>query len=57
MIKRLRLRVKLWRLMRRDAALCGTFKHQWVQEYYGVRCSVCGLFYPDGCAPWEDTTI
>lgn len=30
---------------------CG---HDWVDVYYGSECSKCGLFYPDGCAPWED---
>jgi hypothetical protein len=22
-------------------------KHEWKQEYYGIRCSICDLFYPD----------
>jgi hypothetical protein len=29
-------------------------KHTWVEEYYGYLCTACGLFYPYGCAPWED---
>lgn len=37
--------------------LCSTFNHKWKEEYYGVRCEKCDLFYPDGCAPWEDETI
>jgi hypothetical protein len=36
---------------------CSTFNHKWKKEYYGVRCEKCDLFYPDGCAPWEDETI
>lgn len=27
-------------------------KHDWSEEYYGVRCKVCDLFYPHGCEPW-----
>ncbi len=22
-------------------------KHEWEQVYYGLKCKVCGLFYPD----------
>ena len=22
-------------------------KHEWKEEYYGIRCSKCDLFYPD----------
>lgn len=28
--------------------------HTYVEEYYGCLCTACGLFYPYGCAPWED---
>jgi hypothetical protein len=27
--------------------------HKWNDTYYGTTCSVCKLFYPSGCAPWE----
>jgi hypothetical protein len=27
--------------------------HKWKDVYYGVECEVCGIFYVDGCAPWE----
>lgn len=30
-----------------------TTSHDFVKEYYGVRCSRCDLFYPEGCAPWD----
>jgi transposase-like protein len=40
-----------------DNGYCHDGDHKWKQEYYGVRCSICGMFYPDGCAPWEDETI
>lgn len=33
---------------------CDTFACEWVEEYYGWRCSKCGLFYDFGQAPWED---
>lgn len=32
-------------------------KHDWKQEYYGIRCSKCELFYPDDgnyFAPQDD---
>src|SRR5690242_852784 len=29
------------------------WQHDWKEEYYGVRCSKCGLFYAHGCAPWD----
>lgn len=29
-------------------------EHKWKREYYGNRCTKCGLFYPDGCAPWDE---
>lgn len=29
-------------------------KHNWKEEYYGTRCDICNLFYPFGCAPWDD---
>ena len=28
--------------------------HEWHEEYYGYHCSLCDLFYPFGCAPWDD---
>jgi len=31
-------------------------KHEWVAEYYGDRCRLCGLFIPDGCGPWLPDT-
>lgn len=33
---------------------CDTFACEWVEEYYGWRCSKCGCFYAFGQAPWED---
>jgi hypothetical protein len=33
---------------------CDTFACEWVEEYYGWRCSKCGLFYAFGQSPWED---
>ena len=27
-------------------------KHKLEEEYYGLRCSKCGVFYPDGQGPW-----
>lgn len=32
-------------------------KHEWKEEYYGIRCIKCDLFYPDNCnwfAPLDD---
>lgn len=29
-------------------------EHEWIEEYYGWQCTKCKLFYPYGCAPWED---
>ena len=29
---------------------CAT--HDWVEEYYGCRCKVCGMFVPEGQGPW-----
>lgn len=26
---------------------------EWMKVYYGDQCVRCGLFYPDGCAPWD----
>lgn len=36
--------------------LCGAglAPHIWQEDYYGDRCTVCGLFYASGCAPWDD---
>lgn len=36
----------------RDPRFC--VNHQWEDAYYGTICALCGLFYPNGCAPWED---
>jgi len=33
---------------------CAVADHDWLEEYYGYRCAICGLFYPYGSAPWED---
>lgn len=35
---------------------CGAGRepHKWAEDYYGSRCAVCGLFYPDGSAPWDE---
>jgi hypothetical protein len=33
---------------------CADGNHAWDDEYYGTRCTKCGLFYPFGCAPWDD---
>lgn len=29
-------------------------KCEFQEEYYGWRCSVCGLFYAFGVAPWDE---
>src|SRR5689334_12172354 len=29
-------------------------KCEWQEEYYGVRCIKCEMFYPHGGAPWEE---
>lgn len=34
---------------------CQLTDHEFKEEYYGHRCERCGLFYPFGCAPWDDT--
>jgi hypothetical protein len=26
--------------------------HDWKDVYYGIECSKCGTFYPNGCEPW-----
>lgn len=33
---------------------CSTFNHDYKEEYYGHRCTKCGLFFAHGCAPWDD---
>ncbi|MCP9495910.1 MAG: hypothetical protein MSG64_15785 [Pyrinomonadaceae bacterium MAG19_C2-C3] len=33
---------------------CPDFNHEWKDEYYGTRCQKCDLFFPDGCAPWDE---
>lgn len=35
-----------------DPVCCDPFKHQWAEEYYGQRCSICGTFIAFGCEPW-----
>lgn len=32
--------------------LCQMTHHDWVEEYYGYRCTQCGEFIPYGCEPW-----
>lgn len=32
---------------------CG-WNHEWKQEYYGIRCVKCDLFYPDTGNWWAD---
>ncbi len=27
-------------------------KHEWFDDYYGMRCKLCDTFYPHGCEPW-----
>lgn len=27
--------------------------HTYVEEYYGHRCTECGVFFPHGGAPWD----
>lgn len=29
-------------------------EHVFEETYYGHTCKKCGLFYAEGCAPWED---
>lgn len=29
-----------------------THEHKWVDGYYGITCSICDLFVPDGCGWW-----
>lgn len=38
--------------MSEEIAACDVTKHKWVEEYYGLRCSVCKMFVPDGMGPW-----
>ncbi len=33
--------------------LCPNGMHDFEEVYYGTRCKKCGLFFPDGCAPWD----
>ena len=37
-----------------EKKICADGKHKWKEVYYGTECEVCGLFYPDGCAPWDN---
>jgi len=32
--------------------VCVGEKHDWEENYYGIECRRCHLFYPDGCEPW-----
>lgn len=32
--------------------LCNLTQHDWQEEYYGLKCSLCGEFVPYGCEPW-----
>ena len=32
-------------------------QHEWDEEDYSYRCINCGLFFPYGCAPWEEDDI
>lgn len=40
----------------REEALkfCNAYHHDWVEEYYGYKCSQCLTFIPYGCEPWID---
>jgi hypothetical protein len=29
-------------------------EHVFEETHYGHTCKKCGLFYAEGCAPWED---
>jgi len=29
-------------------------QHEWVDEYYGTKCTKCETSYPHGCAPWDE---
>jgi len=31
---------------------CAESQHDWRDVYYGIECTKCGTFYPDGCEPW-----
>lgn len=33
--------------------LCAWDDHDFEEVYYGWKCSLCGLFFADGCAPWD----
>lgn len=35
------------------AKLCSRQSCNFLEEYYGHRCSRCGVFYPHGGAPWD----
>lgn len=28
------------------------WEHNWHDDYYGVKCADCGMFYAYGCEPW-----
>jgi len=30
-----------------DKPKCDVFSHDWEEEYYGFRCTRCGLFVPE----------
>ncbi len=31
---------------------CNFDEHQYIEEYYGYRCTICGDLVPYGCEPW-----
>lgn len=31
---------------------CLLIGHDWIEEYYGMRCANCSDFIPTGCGPW-----
>lgn len=35
-----------------EQQLCSDGKHEYFDDYYGVRCRKCPLFYAYGCEPW-----
>ena len=38
----------------RESQMTEECNHNWTEEYYGTRCTICNLFYPHGCAPWDE---
>lgn len=35
-----------------EQSLCADGQHDYFDDYYGVRCRKCPLFYPYGSEPW-----